>query len=94
VGVWGDTYHTKANGNTVEDNWAKWQPPIGTNYSELYEIYVNIPTINAFPNNTFTWSAAYTVVTAGGTTAKVVVDEGTQANYLNFAQNRGEESPE
>jgi murein DD-endopeptidase MepM/ murein hydrolase activator NlpD len=78
-GIGGHTYFTTANGYSTEDNWAKWQPPftpsVGANYSEIYEIFVNIPTISGKPNETFTWQAKFKVRAADLLTYETIVDE-------------------
>ncbi len=68
-----DSYFTPADGNTVVDNWARWQPqglPTGQ-VGTPYEVYVHVPNVG-----TRTWQAPYTLVdSSGATLTNGVVDQ-------------------
>jgi hypothetical protein len=84
AGSGGHTLRTIADGVNTADNWVKWQPGLPSNYSDLYEVFVYVPDIAGYTDDTFTWQAKYKVVDGNGTTYEAIVDQYTGDKWLSI----------
>jgi murein DD-endopeptidase MepM/ murein hydrolase activator NlpD len=80
----GHTLLTIADGVDTSDNWAKWKPGLPSNFSDIYEIFVYVPDIAGYTDDTFTWQAKYKVVDGNGTTHEAIVDQYTGDKWLSI----------
>jgi murein DD-endopeptidase MepM/ murein hydrolase activator NlpD len=83
AGIDGHTFRTIADGIAVEDNWAKWQPPL-PGYSGYYEVLAWIPETWQ-DHNTYTWQAKFKIASAGPTYTTLVDQyEGMSRGWLSL----------
>lgn len=64
AGIGNHSYYGLADGNTIVDQWARWDLQLQTSYSRIYEVYINIPAISDLDSNTFSWQAKYYIADA------------------------------
>ena len=79
TGYGSDRFYTPADGGSVINQWAKWQPTALPTYDGIYEVYVYVP-----DNNTTSWQAPYKIVHVEGMSTAVVDQYGLYNQWVSL----------